>query len=138
MPQAHLGRPAMTDIPDRSTARTDLAEDRTVLANERTFASWLRTGFAAIGIGLGFHALFNRLEPLWVPRAIATAFLLIAILIFVTAERRAAAVLSRLHGHNVSGLRPARMRLITIIVVVATLALIAAIWLLRIDPAPPI
>ena len=55
--------------------RTNLAEDRTVLANERTFAGWLRTGFAAIGIGLGFHVLFQAMQPLWVPKAIATAFL---------------------------------------------------------------
>ena len=27
-------------------SRTDFAEDRTVLANERTFAGWLRTGYA--------------------------------------------------------------------------------------------
>lgn len=53
--------------PGLSQARTDLAEDRTVLANERTFASWFRTGFAAVGIGLGFQALFLRMEPAWVP-----------------------------------------------------------------------
>ena len=62
--------------------RTDLAEDRTILASERTFASWLRTGLASIGIALGFHALFGRMQPIWLPRAIATAFLAIAIMIF--------------------------------------------------------
>jgi putative membrane protein len=51
--------------------RTDLSEDRTMLANERTFASWMRTGFAGIGIGLAFNALFTRMEPEWVPKAIA-------------------------------------------------------------------
>ena len=55
--------------------RTDLAEDRTVLAHERSFAGWVRTGMAAVGIGLGFNALFQALEPTWVPKAIATAFL---------------------------------------------------------------
>jgi hypothetical protein len=47
--------------------RTDLAEDRTVLANERTFAGWMQTGLSAVGIASGFHALFNRMEPDWVP-----------------------------------------------------------------------
>lgn len=54
----------MADSSNLARARTDLAEDRTVLANERTFGSWMRTGFAAIGIGLGFHALFGRIHPL--------------------------------------------------------------------------
>ena len=43
--------------------RTDWAEDRTAMANERTFAGWMRTALAAIGIGIGFNALFDKLEP---------------------------------------------------------------------------
>ena len=112
--------------------RTDLAEDRTVLANERTFAGWMRTGFAAVGIGLGFNALFARMEPDWVPKAIATAFLLIAISIFIGAERRACAIIHRLTAHEVKEVRVTNLRLTTIAVTLATLALIAAMWLLRI------
>jgi putative membrane protein len=111
--------------------RTDLAEDRTILASERTFASWLRTGLAAIGIALGFHALFGRIEPLWLPRAMATAFLLIAIMIFIAAERRACAVRARLHAHRVETIRITRIRLITIVAVIATAALAAGLWLFR-------
>jgi putative membrane protein len=120
-----------------ASARTDFAEDRTVLANERTFASWYRTGFAAIGIGLGFNALFNRLEPQWVPKAIATAFVLIGILVFLAAERRACAVLARLHAHQVTTLKVGNLRFFTIAATTAALALIAAIWFLRIKPAGP-
>jgi putative membrane protein len=127
----------MADREPLGAVRTDLAEDRTVLANERTFAGWLRTGFAAVGIGLGFHALFNRLEPGWVPRAIATAFLLIAIAIFVGAERRACAVFARLHTHRVQSVNIRNLRLITIAAVTATIALIAVMWLLRIEPPAP-
>jgi putative membrane protein len=87
-----------------SEERTDLAEDRTMLANERTFAGWIRTGLAAIGVGLGFNALFYSLEPAWMPRAIASALLLLATLIFVAAERAACAVSARLHPHHVSRL----------------------------------
>jgi putative membrane protein len=112
--------------------RTDLAEDRTVLANERTFAGWLRTGFAAVGIGLGFQALFQMLQPEWVPKAIATSFLLIAIFIFTAAERRACHVLHRLHAHRIETVRVANVRIITIAAICATVALIAAMWLLKI------
>lgn len=110
--------------------RTDLAEDRTVLANERTFAGWLRTGFAAIGIGLGFNLLFKTLEPPWVPKAIATAFLVTAIYIIVVAERRACSVMERFDERKAAEMRPMNLRVITIVTVMATIALIAAIWML--------
>lgn len=118
------------DLIAAARKRTDWAEDRTVLSNERTFGSWLRTGFGAIGIALGFHALFGRIHPLWVPRAVATAFLLIALIIFAAAERRACTVIRRLHTHQVETVKIGVLRLITGVTVAATLALIAALWLL--------
>jgi putative membrane protein len=111
--------------------RTDLAEDRTVLANERTYAGWMRTGFAAVGIGLGFNALFNKMEPTWIPKSIATAFLFIAITIFIGAERRASSVFNRLKAHQVETVRIRNLRLVSAAIILATLALIAAIWFLK-------
>ena len=67
---------------DLASARTDLAEDRTVLANERTFAGWMRTGLAAVGIGLGFNALFGKMAPEWLPKLIATGFIISGVIIF--------------------------------------------------------
>jgi putative membrane protein len=113
--------------------RTDLAEDRTVLANERTFAGWLRTGFAAVGIGLGFHVLFQAMQPSWVPKAISTAFLLSGIYVIVMAERRACRVMKRLDTHQVAELKPMNLKVVSWVSVAATLALIAAIWLLKVD-----
>ena len=115
--------------------RTDFAEDRTVLANERTFAGWLRTGYAGIGIGLAFNALFGRVEPGWIAKIIATGFLLIAVMIFIGAERRVSAVRKRLNPHNVQPEKLNNMRILTIASIVATVALIAAIWLLTFKPA---
>jgi putative membrane protein len=119
--------------PDRSELaqdRTDLAEDRTVLAHERSFGSWVRTGLASVGIGLGFNALFRTVEPTWAAKAIATVFLLIAVFIFLSAERRACTIMSKLQTHRVSALRPIRIRLMAWALVAATLALIAAMWVL--------
>lgn len=110
--------------------RTDLAEDRTLLANERTYAGWLRTGFASIGVGLGFHVLFDTMRPAWIPKAIATAFLLIAIFIFVSAERRAAAMNRRFHPHEVETFKLVNLQLITAAVVLAVAGLAAALWVL--------
>lgn len=110
--------------------RTDLAEDRTLLANERTFAGWARTAFAAIGIGLGFNALFKTLEPVWLPKAISTAFLLIAIFVIVIAQRRASGVIERLSSHEVKTFRPVHLRLLTGAIVLSTSALVGTIWIL--------
>ena len=110
--------------------RTDLAEDRTLLANERTFAGWLRTGMAAVGIGLGFNVLFRTLEPPWVPKAIATVFLLIGIFIFIAAERGACKVKQRLETHAVKTFKSVNLKVISGAMVLATLALIAGIWFL--------
>ena len=118
------------DAAHSARLRTDYAEDRTVLANERTFAGWLRTGFAAIGIGIAFNALFTRVQPEWVPKLIASVFLAVAILIVANAERRACAVLHRLHTHEVRTIKITNIRIITIASIVATLALISVIWLL--------
>ena len=117
-----------------SAKRTDYAEDRTVLANERTFAGWFRTGLGSTAIGLGFQALFVRMEPEWVPRSIATAFLFVAIFIFISAERRACQVLDRLNVHKVEPESNLRMRVMAIVASVGVAALIAALWLLPVTP----
>ncbi len=117
---------------DLAEERTDLAEDRTVLANERTFAGWLRTGLAAVAVGLAFQALFEKMQPQWVPKAIATAFVLIGILIFVLAERNARRILHRLKPHEVRPVGVPTIQLLTGVLGAGAAALIAALWLVRI------
>lgn len=122
-----------TDEPELAEQRTDLSEDRTVLANERTFASWFRTGFAAAAIGLGFHALFVKMEPWWAPRLIASLFLVLGVFIFVVADRRACKVLERLSAHQVQPFRNRHLRILTVIATIGVLALFLATWLLPIN-----
>lgn len=122
-----------SDATDRDKAaaeRTDLAEDRTILANERTFAGWMRTGLAAVAIGIGFNALFQTLQPTWIPKAIATVFLLIAIFVVIAAERRACAVVRRLEPHEIKTFKMMNLKLVSWAMAAATASLIAAIWLL--------
>ena len=120
----------MTAVPSPRPSRTDLAEDRTILANERTFAGWIRTSLGCIALGLGFHALFNRMSPAWVPKAIATGFLLLAAALVWLAVRRAGAVTRRLSPHVVVGARMMNLELIGGAVSLGALALAVAIWLL--------
>ncbi len=95
-------------------------------------ASWLRTGYGAIGIGLAFQALFNKVEPGWVPRLIATGFLATAILMFVSAERRASAVFDRLDEHRVVSVNMQTLRLVVAISVLACVAMMIVIWKSRV------
>jgi putative membrane protein len=110
--------------------RTDLAEDRTVLANERTFAGWMRTGLACIGIGVGFNVLFDQLQPTWIPKAVATAFILIGVFIFWAAERRACTVLSRLDTHQVARFGSMNLRAIASILSIGALVVAVGLWVL--------
>lgn len=117
---------------ERSLSRTNLAEDRTILASERTFAGWVRTSLGCIAIGVGFQALFNKMQPDWVPRAIATGFLLLSILILWLAARRAAAVMERLSTHVVSRAKKVNLELIAGAISLGAAALAAAFWFLPI------
>lgn len=115
---------------DTAISRMDLAEDRTLLASERTFAGWTRTSLGCIAIGAGFHALFSKMHPPWVPRAIASLFLLLGAGIVWLATRRAAAVMRRLTPHVVVSARRMNLQLIASAVSIGALALGLAIWLL--------
>lgn len=117
---------------DNAPSRTDLAEDRTILANERTFASWLRTSLGCVAIGVGFHALFNKVEPSWLPRLIATGFLALAAVIVWLAARRAAAVTRRLSTHVVDRAQRVNLGALAAAVSLGAITLAGAIWFLPI------
>jgi len=59
-------------VPDTNS----LALDRTVLANERTYQAWIRTGLAALLSGLGIEKFMNDAEPV-LPLLLVTVMLLI-------------------------------------------------------------
>ena len=120
---------------DKSTEwaefRTDLAEDRNIMAMERTFAGWMRTAFAAIGIGLGFRALFGEVEPPWLGKAIATAFIVGGGWLAVTAERRACATLARLDPHKFEAISTPNFKVMAYGVALGSAILTAGLWILN-------
>ncbi len=118
------------DRTDLAEDRTDWAEDRTIMANERTFAGWMRTGLAAVGIGLGFNALFGKLEPAWLPRAIATVFILIGLFIFWAAQHKGCAVQKRLEAHKAEPIKQVNMQVIAGSMALGSGALAVGIWIM--------
>ena len=107
------------------------------MAMERTFAGWMRTSFAAIGIGLGFHAVFGTFEPPGLARAIATLFIGAGALLAWSAQRRACKTLARLHPHTVETARSPDFRLLACAVIVGSVVLVAGIWILNEAPITP-
>ncbi|MEM7689323.1 MAG: DUF202 domain-containing protein [Pseudomonadota bacterium] len=115
---------------DLAEERTEWAEDRTIMANERTFAGWMRTGLAAVGIGLGFHALFGKLDPVWIPKSIATLFIGIGVFTFWSAQRNGCAVQERLDSHQARPLRSSNLTLIAALMAIGSIALGAGMWVI--------
>ena len=111
--------------------RTDWAEDRTIMALERTFAGWMRTAFAAIAIGIGFRALFGEFDPPWLAKAIATGFILLAIIFALGAERRACKAFARLSSHAVDSPKLPNIRLVAWSIAAGAATLIVALWVLN-------
>ena len=120
--------------PDKSTQwaefRTDLAEDRNIMAMERTFAGWMRTAFAAIGIGLGFRALFGEWDPVWLPKLIATVFILGGGWLAITAERRACKTLERLNTHEFEAIPTPNFKVMAYAVATGSVVLSIGLWVL--------
>jgi putative membrane protein len=55
--------------------RPRLAYDRTLLANERTFAAWLRTGLSVAALGLAIaHFIAEPASARWYPRVLGALF----------------------------------------------------------------
>ncbi|MCA0910346.1 YidH family protein [Qipengyuania gaetbuli] len=121
--------------PDQSTRwaelRTDLAEDRNIMAMERTFAGWIRTSFAAIGIGLGFKAVFGAFDPPWLAKAIATVFILAGGWLAITAQKRACRTLERLDAHKFEAISTPNFRALAYSVAAGSLVLTAGLWILN-------
>ena len=110
--------------------RTDWAEDRTMLANERTFAGWMRTGLAAVGIGLGFQAVFRQAENTILAKSTASLFVAIGLFIFICAYQSAKATIERMECHSAEPLPQRHMRTITILFALGAIMLGIVLWLL--------
>lgn len=119
------------DSNELARERTDLAEDRNIMAMERTFAGWIRTAFAAIGIGLAFRAVFGAFDPPWLARAIATMFVLAGAWLAIAAQRRARATLDRLSSHEMKAASAPNFMALGYGVAAGAILLVAGFWLLN-------
>ena len=108
--------------------RTAWAEDRTLMANERTFSSWMGTGLGAVGVAIGLKAVFGAFEPTWAAKAVATLFLLAAIAIYWSARNSACAARERLQEQDAETQSSRNYTRLAVIFTVATVAVGFILW----------
>ncbi len=106
-----------------------LALDRTILANERTFAAWIRTGFASLATGLGVERFMLNTIPLWSIHSIATLLLLFSAASFILAGWRYHHLRVKLENIDVDMVPMLVIRIICL--TLAACALIAIMVLLK-------
>ena len=110
--------------------RTDLAEDRTILAVERTFSGWIRTGLATAAVAIGMQAVFGPFQPTWIPKAVATVFLLAAQLIFLFAWLANRNSHRRLSSHTARPQPSGRIAVLVLLLSAGTVGIGMVLWLL--------
>lgn len=120
----------MTNKTELAKERTDWAEDRTIMANERTFSSWMGTGLGAIGVAIGFQAVFGEFDPTWAAKAVASIFLVIAIIVFWSAQRQAVKTFRRLHENDAEATPSRNYTILASAMTFAALATGAILWML--------
>jgi putative membrane protein len=118
----------MTDKNKQSEKRTDWAEDRTIMANERTFSSWMGTGLGAIGVAIGLKAVFGAFEPTWAAKLVASIFIAVAIAIFWSARRQACKTLTRLNERDVEATPTRSFTLLASTMTVAAIGTGIILW----------
>lgn len=123
-----------TDLPDNPSSndmaetRTEWAEDRTLLANERTFAGWMRTGMACIGIALGMKAVFKDAAYPLLAKGVAEVFIFAAIAIFWSAVVKSRRTQRRLSDHDVEAQSHQKMTALAALLTIAAVATGITLW----------
>ena len=118
------------DNSEKARVRTEWAEDRTIMANERTFSSWMGFGLGAVGIAIGLKAVFGDFDPTWAAKLVASLFLVIAIVIYWAARRQACKTLERLSDNDAEAMPTKSFSIVASMLTVATIATGAVLWAL--------
>lgn len=128
-PSPGMGYPApMSTRDEKAEVRTDWAEDRTIMANERTFNSWMGLGLGAVGVAIALKAVFGEFEPTWAAKGVASLFLAVAVLIFWSAQRQARKTLDRLSKSAAEPMATKNFRRLAALMSLATLATGGILW----------
>jgi len=106
------------------------ADHNTILANERTYAAWVRTGLTALVTGLGVERFLGGVIPDQVIRAISMSLLSFSIMSFVIGAWRYVAVGSKIPEHKKFGTPTPIILLLSILLIIVSILAIIGLWLI--------
>ncbi len=105
-----------------------LALDRTILANERTYAAWIRTGISALIAGLAVEKFLLEAIPIWGVHMISIALITFSGVAFFLAAWRYRHFLVRLEDVDVTMVPLPVMRGISLALIISALIAIVGLW----------
>jgi len=105
------------NLPDQDT----LSIDRTMLANERTYQAWLRTGLASAAAGLAIFKLMSDSMPLWILLIVASVLLIFSALFFMLAAWRYSHIHLKTAHLDIESLSPGYAKLISLLMAACSL-----------------
>ena len=106
----------------------NLALDRTVLANERTYAAWIRTGLAALAAGLGIAKFMTGLMPLWSILIIAAVLIGFSGVAFLLAAWRYRHLHIKVSHLEVDAVPLAMTRSLSLLLMCCSMIALAGLW----------
>jgi inner membrane protein YidH len=113
---------------DPAGERTGYALDRTVLANERTYAAWIRTGLTALAAGIAIEKFMAGVIPGWGTRSIAAILILIGAVSFFVAAWRYMHLGVRIGRADVKAVPAALTTAASVLLIVCALIALFGLW----------
>ena len=107
----------------------DYAEHRTLLANERTYAAWVRPGLTALAAGIAFERFIPGRIPGWSVRVIAVILIIFGAACFWLALWRYRHLGIRLPHLNAVTISPPLIATLTLLLIAASLLALAGLWM---------
>lgn len=83
---------------------------------------------ACVALAIGLKAVFRPFEPTWIPKLVATAFVLIAIFIFQAARRQACATHERLSENDAKAQSDSFFKRLSLFLSMVSLMTAAILW----------
>ena len=102
------------------------AERTSVLANERTYAAWVRTGLTSLGVGFAIHQFMAHGNIEQISLAIALVLVAFSALCFLLGAWRYHHVAVRMRSTRVTGAPQGMLALVSLFLVLASLLAIVA------------